>query len=336
MALIPTRRNTKRMVRTLALIAIGAIALTALLYGVVLNGFGLFTPLSDTGTQTQTAATADIPKGDAPKTAPLPTGIAEGTADSTADGDRAASGEQPEAPDEASAAADAAPDKTGESRTETTASPPPRTARNVTPPNVLSRPTTPYRDPRAATTREEAPEDSSPRRFHRIVVEDAATLRSGNTTIRFAGIAPIAADRTCTDAAGQAWPCGRVAAAALRRLIRHRAIDCTVAAVAAEGIVATCSAGLQDINGWLVAQGWAEVPPDSAYAEDAEAARGEKRGIYLAEWRNTAPGDNEAASLSAFSAPSVQSDPFSVLSQGTVEGAADQGTGLVDAIERDE
>ena len=339
------------MVRTLALTVFAAVALAALLYGVVLNGFGLFKPLPDTGAQTRNASKvdaskvdapkADAPKADAPTADDPKTDIAEGAEDDAARGDRANLGGRPVSPDEAPAAADASPEPAGEPAgepaAETTVSTAARTARNVTPANVLSRPTTPYRDPLAAAAKpDEEPEDALPRRYHRVVVEDAATLRSGDTTIRFAGIAPVAAERTCTDEAGRAWPCGRVATAALRRLIRHRAIDCVVEAKTAGGIVATCSAGLQDINGWLVAQGWAEATPGGAYAEDAEAARAEKRGIYLAEWQDQTPGDNEAASLSAFSAPSVQSDPFSVLSQGTVEGAADQGTGLVDPVERDE
>mgnify|MGYP000022620230 CR=1 FL=1 len=145
-----------------------------------------------------------------------------------------------------------------------------------------------------AVAEEEEPDPI--RRFHQVVVRYARTLEAGDLTIRFAGITPIAADKTCTDEAGRDWPCGRAAAGALRMLIRHRAVDCTVVTRAEDEITATCSAGLEDINGWLVEQGWADISSGTEYTEEADAARAEKRGIYLAEWKPKGQGGSGATS----------------------------------------
>ncbi len=180
------------------------------------------------------------------------------------------------------------------------------------------------------------------RRFHQVVVRDARTLEAGDLTIRFAGITPIAADKTCTDEAGRDWPCGRAAAGALRMLIRHRAVDCTVVTRAEDEITATCSAGLEDINGWLVEQGWADISSGTEYTEEADAARAEKRGIYLAEWKPKGQGGSGAtSSLTAFTAPTLPQETLSgapsvAVPQGPVEGSPDQGAGLVDAVQGNE
>jgi endonuclease YncB( thermonuclease family) len=163
-----------------------------------------------------------------------------------------------------------------------------------------------------------------------VIVEDAATLKSGDKTIRLAGVSPAAADKTCTDEAGQTWPCGRVAAAALRMLIRHRAIDCTVVSEFDDEIVGNCSAGLQDINGWLVEQGWAEADPGAGYGEEADAARAEKRGIYLAKWEVKGKGGSGVVPQSSFTAPALPSQPYSSIpaaepapsGEATVQGPA--------------
>ena len=66
-----------------------------------------------------------------------------------------------------------------------------------------------------------------PERFHRVTIEDAGHFRVGTRRIALAGIAALGADATCgeTDAQG-ARPCGRLAAAAVRRFVRARALDC--------------------------------------------------------------------------------------------------------------
>ncbi len=310
------------MARILSLTAVGALLLVALLYGVVLNGFGLFGPGYPPGNTTA------IAPNKAPKEiAAMPVDPVEIAKTPLAPKtDRADRIEQPE-----TAVVEPAPEPE-----------PIRAARDVTPPNVLRRATSTYKDPRLEPAVAEEEEPDPVRRYHRVVVRDARTLEAGDVIIRFAGIAAIAADRTCTDAAGTEWPCGRIAAGALRMLIRHRAIDCAVVSQAEGEITATCSAGLEDINGWLVEQGWAEVSAGTDYAEEADAARAEKRGIYLAEWKPKGQGGSGAtSSLTAFTAPTLPQDAFSgtpsvAVPQGPVEGSPDQGAGLVDPVQGNE
>jgi endonuclease YncB( thermonuclease family) len=310
------------MARILSLTAVGALLLVALLYGVVLNGFGLFGPGYPPGNTTAIApnkAPKEIAATPVDPVEIAKTPLAPKT-------DRADRIEQPE-----TAVVEPAPEPE-----------PMRAARDVTPPNVLRRATSTYKDPRLEPAVAEEEEPDPVRRYHRVVVRDARTLEAGDVIIRFAGIAAIAADRTCTDAAGTEWPCGRIAAGALRMLIRHRAIDCAVVSQAEGEITATCSAGLEDINGWLVEQGWAEVSAGTDYAEEADAARAEKRGIYLAEWKPKGQGGSGAtSSLTAFTAPTLPQDAFSgtpsvAVPQGPVEGPPDQGAGLVDPVQGNE
>ena len=72
------------------------------------------------------------------------------------------------------------------------------------------------------------------------------------------------------------------------------------------------------------------------------AARAEKRGIYLAEWKPKGQGGSGAtSSLTAFTAPTLPQDAFSgtpsvAVPQGPVEGSPDQGAGLVDPVQGNE
>ena len=121
------------------------------------------------------------------------------------------------------------------------------------------------------------------KRFFRVVVEDAGTLKSGKTTIRLAGLTAPAQDETCPDKAGGRWACGRRGRAALARLIRSKAVDCAIAERQDGGVaVARCTVGRVDINEWVVRRGWArliETAPER-YAEALDKAKQDGRGIW--------------------------------------------------------
>ena len=121
------------------------------------------------------------------------------------------------------------------------------------------------------------------KRFFRVVVEDAGTLKSGKTTIRLAGLTAPAPEETCPDKAGGRWACGRRGRAALARLIRSKAIDCDIAERQEGGVaVARCKVGRVDINEWVVRRGWArlsEAAPER-YAEALDKAKQDGRGIW--------------------------------------------------------
>jgi len=340
----------KSLVRISGLTAAVAIALVALFYGVVLNGFGLF----ESG-QTHHAGTSASESGAPAETAkvPLHPDKALTLPSSPEPAAPVAQPEQTAALPPASADPEPAPDPEPS---------PQRTARDVTPPNVLNRPTSRFGDrPKVETPKEEEPDPTT--LYHRVVVHEPGRYASGKTTIRLTGIAAISADKTCKDETGDAWPCGRVATAALRRLIRNRALDCVTVPESGGEIVTTCRVGTQDVAEWLVQRGWAETSGDT-YAEAAEIARAQKLGIYRGDWDAETSQSTGAVSLTAFSAPTVESDPFGSLppssgvsdgplpdgagfspqspstgglgSQGAVQGTADQVPGLVDPVQGNE
>jgi endonuclease YncB( thermonuclease family) len=55
-------------------------------------------------------------------------------------------------------------------------------------------------------------------------VPDSGTLEAGDVVIKLSGIVAHKADAQCQDKNGKNWPCGTAAKAALRRLIRARAV----------------------------------------------------------------------------------------------------------------
>lgn len=121
------------------------------------------------------------------------------------------------------------------------------------------------------------------KRFFRVVVADAGTLKAGKTTIRLAGLAAPAPDETCPDKAGKRWPCGRRGRAALARLIRAKAVDCAITAYQEGGVaVARCKVGRVDVNDWVVRHGWARPSQAAAkrYAGALDKAKKDGRGIW--------------------------------------------------------
>lgn len=113
------------------------------------------------------------------------------------------------------------------------------------------------------------------------VAVSAGRIRFGNGTIDLEGIVAPSLDQTCAGASGREWPCGRMARTALRNFIGGRALSCGVAAAEWEGTVAaSCSQSDHDLALWLVENGWAEAAPGSAFEDQADAARKEKRGIF--------------------------------------------------------
>lgn len=127
------------------------------------------------------------------------------------------------------------------------------------------------------------PRPPEPERWRRAQVVAPGVFRSGKKRIVIAGIEPLAADAVCRTEKGEDWPCGNFAAAALKRLVRLRPIDCDPAD-AREGesdIVTVCRIAGRDIGEWMVDQGWANPLEgsgyDAAFSNAREAGRGQFR-----------------------------------------------------------
>lgn len=121
--------------------------------------------------------------------------------------------------------------------------------------------------------------------YYRVVVQDGGTLEAGDVVIRLAGIKARETEAQCEDENGRTWPCGAAARTALARLIRSRAVACTVPSGGEQPtFVARCSVGDTDLSFWMVRQGWAEASEPAApdLAQAIKQARRERVGFWRA------------------------------------------------------
>jgi endonuclease YncB( thermonuclease family) len=122
-------------------------------------------------------------------------------------------------------------------------------------------------------------------------IVDGDTISIGPTKIRFEGIDAPESDQICLDAQRKRWSCGIEARDHLTAHIGNRSIDCTPSGLDAYGrVLADCRIGGEDLNGWMVREGWALafVRYSKAYLADEAAARegqlGMWSGAFIAPW----------------------------------------------------
>ena len=165
--------------------------------------------------------------------------------------------------------------------------------RDVTPENMTPGPEVTGPLVRVEQPAENAPPHAREARMQRLfnpLVVSADRIKVREREIALAGIDAPDFDARCGEV-DAAWPCGRMARAALRRFIRGRAIECEVPAGVEEiPDVARCEVAGQDMSEWLVAQGWARKTAQS-YADAETAARNAKRGLW-ADRRPDAPASS--------------------------------------------
>ena len=102
-------------------------------------------------------------------------------------------------------------------------------------------------------------------------IVDGDTLAIGSTNVRLQGIDAPETDQVCLNASGANWTCGIDARDQLAAHIAGRSINCTSHGIDAyKRTLSTCYVAGEDLNGWLVQQGWAlaYVKYSSAYLID--------------------------------------------------------------------
>ena len=121
-------------------------------------------------------------------------------------------------------------------------------------------------------------------------VIDADTLEIHGTKIRLEGIDAPEASQRCGDPAGE-WACGQQAALALSEWIAGRPVTChPKGSDRYQRVLARCFVGNDDMQAWLVSNGWAlayrQYSKDYVAAEThAQAARaGMWRGDFVPPW----------------------------------------------------
>ena len=89
-------------------------------------------------------------------------------------------------------------------------------------------------------------------------VTDADTLSVGGRIIRLDGLDAPETRQSCRRADGSPWPCGRMATAALALRLRGESVSCRLLGTDRFGrALGRCWAGGEEINAWLVREGWA-------------------------------------------------------------------------------
>ena len=114
---------------------------------------------------------------------------------------------------------------------------------------------------------------------------DGDTLDLGGVRIRLHGIDAPETKQSCR-AGGKQWSCGREAARALASRIGGRSVACQERDRDHYGrVVAVCGLSGADLNGWMVAQGWAFAYRrySHAYVAEESGARAAKRGVWRGE-----------------------------------------------------
>ena len=130
----------------------------------------------------------------------------------------------------------------------------------------------------------------------RASVIDGDTLEIHGQRIRLHGIDAPESGQTCADGTGRNYRCGQKAALALADKIGQRTVSCEQRDVDQyRRVVAICRAGQDNLNAWLVREGWAVAYRrfSKDYVQAEEEARGANRGIWAGaftmpeEWRRS-------------------------------------------------
>jgi len=116
----------------------------------------------------------------------------------------------------------------------------------------------------------------------------------GSTHIRLLGIDAPSLQQLCLDAKGATWKCGVTARDELIRQAGGRSWTCRGGPTDRRGrVVAKCDVDGQDIQQWLVRQGWALAAPHQPqlYQDDQKQAQAANAGLWQgaffapADWR---------------------------------------------------
>src|SRR5829696_8374012 len=123
-------------------------------------------------------------------------------------------------------------------------------------------------------------------------IREGDHIQIGNTRIRLGGIDAPAADQLCLNTKGERWSCGAAARDELIKYAGNKTWSCNRRQVTDRRgrVVARCDVDGEDIQKWLVRNGWAlayarisrDYEPDEKAAREARA--GMWQGAFIAPW----------------------------------------------------
>lgn len=114
-------------------------------------------------------------------------------------------------------------------------------------------------------------------------VTDGDTIRIGGARIRFFGIDAPELHQSCLDPLRHRYACGVEARNALRAYVGGATVTCTPLDIDQyRRLVARCISRGEDLNRWMVANGWAVAYREFSreYVPDEEQARAKRLGIW--------------------------------------------------------
>jgi endonuclease YncB( thermonuclease family) len=122
-------------------------------------------------------------------------------------------------------------------------------------------------------------------------IREGHQIQIGNARIRLGGIDAPAVDQLCLNTSGERWTCGVAARDELIRYAGNKSWTCHVSQTERRGReIARCEVDGEDIQKWMVRNGWAlsYTRYSHDYDADEKAAREAKAGMwqgsFIAPW----------------------------------------------------
>jgi endonuclease YncB( thermonuclease family) len=122
-------------------------------------------------------------------------------------------------------------------------------------------------------------------------VREGDSVQIGNARIRLGGIDAPSSDQLCLNTKGERWTCGVAARDELIKHVEGKSWVCHPRSIDRRGrTVARCEVGGEDIQKWLVRNGWALAYKRISHDYDAdelaarEAKAGMWQGAFIAPW----------------------------------------------------
>jgi len=122
-----------------------------------------------------------------------------------------------------------------------------------------------------------------PRTTGEVQVTDGDTLRIGDQKFRLYGVDAPESKQTCKNARGKEYACGQVSFQALQDKIGDQPVECVEKNKDRyQRSVAVCYVNGEDINAWLVENGYAVAYTDYGkdYVSQELTAKSEKAGVW--------------------------------------------------------